>query len=124
MRKAVTPNRRLAMALYYLASTAEYRTIGNLFGVSVSFVCTCLKEVCEAIRNKMASASFPSGENLLNVIQGYHEECGFPKCGERIDGTHVPILAPNESHADYVNRKGYHSECRLCRPIALSHQVT
>ena len=50
MREAVTPNRRLAIALY-LASTAEYRTIGNLFGVSVSFVCTCLKDVCEAIRN-------------------------------------------------------------------------
>lgn len=110
MRKAVTPNRRLAIALYYLASTAEYRTIGNLFGVSVAFVCTCIKEVCEAIRNKMASAiSFPSGENLLNVIQGYDEEWGFPMCGGAIDGTHIPILAPNESHADYVNRKGYHS---------------
>ena len=70
---------RQAIALYYLASTAEYRTIGNLFGVSVGFVCTCVKEVCEAIRNKMASAiSFPSGENLLNVIQGYNEEWGFP----------------------------------------------
>ena len=30
-------------------------------------------------------------------------------CGGAIDGTHIPILAPNESHADYVNRKGYHS---------------
>ena len=30
-------------------------------------------------------------------------------CGGAIDGTHVPRLAPNESHADYVNRKGYHS---------------
>ena len=110
MRKAVTQNRRLAIALCYLASTAEYRTIGNLFGVSVAFVCTCIKEVCEAIRNKMASAiSFPSGENLLNVIQGYDEEWGFPMCGGAIDGTHIPILAPNESHADYVNRKGYHS---------------
>ena len=37
MRKAVTPNRRLAIFLYYLASTAEYRTIANVFGVSVFF---------------------------------------------------------------------------------------
>ena len=73
-------------------------------------MCTCIKEVCEAISNKMASAiSFPSGENLLNVIQGYDEEWGFPMCGGAIDGTHIPILAPNKSHADYVNRKGYHS---------------
>ena len=40
IRKAVTLNRRLAIALYYLALTAEYRMIGNLFGVSVAFVCT------------------------------------------------------------------------------------
>ena len=50
MRKVVKPNRRLAIiALYYLASTAEYRTVGNLFGVSVAFACACIKEVCEAI---------------------------------------------------------------------------
>ena len=30
-------------------------------------------------------------------------------CGAAIDGTHIPILAPNESYAGYVNRKGYHS---------------
>ena len=46
MRQAVTPTRRLALTLYYLASTLEYRTIGNLFGVSVSFVCCCVKDVC------------------------------------------------------------------------------
>ena len=26
-----------------------------------------------------------------------------------IDGTHIPIIAPVADHADYVNRKGYHS---------------
>ncbi|XP_068671051.1 putative nuclease HARBI1 [Montipora foliosa] len=112
MRKAVTPNRRhrLAIALYYLASTEEYRTIGNLFSVSVAFVRTCIKEVCEAIRNKMACAiSCTRGDNLLNVIQGCNLGWRFSMCGGAIDGIHIPILAPNESHADYVNRKGYRS---------------
>ena len=49
VQKAVKPNRRLAIALYYLASTAEYRTAGNLFGVSVAFTCAYIKEVCEAL---------------------------------------------------------------------------
>ena len=71
---------------------------------------TCIKAVCEAITNKMASAIlFPSGENLLKVIQGYDEEWGLPMCGSAIDRTHIPILAWNESRADYVNKKGYHS---------------
>ena len=55
MRQEVTPNRRLAITLYYLASTSEYRTIANLFGVSTTIVCTCIKDVCEAITRRMAS---------------------------------------------------------------------
>ena len=73
---------------------------------------TCIKAVCEAITNKMASAIlFPSGENLLKVIQGYDEEWGLPMCGGAIDGTHIPILAWNESRADYVNKKGITITC-------------
>ena len=37
--KAITPNRRLATAMKYLASAAEYRTIENLFDIPVTFVC-------------------------------------------------------------------------------------
>ena len=49
MRDPVTAKRRLAITLYYLSSTAEYRTVANLFGVSRSFVCQCIKEVSCAI---------------------------------------------------------------------------
>ena len=30
-------------------------------------------------------------------------------CAGVIDGTHIPIEAPQKSHTDYVNRKGYHN---------------
>ena len=30
-------------------------------------------------------------------------------CARAIDSTHIPILAPEESHTDYINGKGYHS---------------
>ena len=33
IRKAIPSRKRVAIALYYLGSTAEYRTIANLFGV-------------------------------------------------------------------------------------------
>ena len=51
MRKAAMPNRRLAIALYYLATTAEYRTTGYLFGVSVAFVCMYRRE--ESVRGEI-----------------------------------------------------------------------
>ena len=56
MRKGVTLNRRLAINMYYLAPASEYRAIATcLFGVSTSFVCTCIKDVCEAITRRRAS---------------------------------------------------------------------
>ena len=39
LREAVSAKRRLAVTLYYLAPTAEYCTIGNLFGVSRGRLC-------------------------------------------------------------------------------------
>ncbi len=110
MRSAIPPKRRLALTLYFLASTAEYRTIGNLFGISASFVCLCVRVVCHAITKRLAKfINFPKGNQLLEVIEGYEKTWGFPMCAGAIDGTHIPILAPSESHAQYVNRKGYHS---------------
>ena len=49
MRQAISARRRLAIVLYYLSSTAEYHTIANLFGVSISFVCSCINEESTAI---------------------------------------------------------------------------
>lgn len=110
LRESVSAKQCLAVTLYYLASTAEYRTIGNLFGVSRSFVCQCIQEVCKAIAKRFPKViNFPKGDDLLQVIRGYEDKCGFPMCAGAIDGTHIPILAPNKNHNDYVNRKGFHS---------------
>ena len=50
-RQAISTRRRLAIVLYYLSSTAEYRTIANLFGVSISYVCS-LHSHCSKDENK------------------------------------------------------------------------
>ena len=110
MRSAISAKRRLAITLYFLASTAEYRTIANLFGVSRSFVCLCVRDVCKAITSKLSYVvSFPHGDELVQIINDYEQRWGFPMFAGAIDGTHIPIVAPSECHAEYVNRKGYHS---------------
>lgn len=111
LRAAVSTRCRVAMSLYYLASTAEYRTVGSLFGVSPSFVCICVREVFLAIVKNMKSSFvfLPKGDELTEVMQEYKENWGFPMCAGAIDGTHVPIISPSDNHADYINRKGYHS---------------
>lgn len=111
LRASVSTRCRVSMSLYYLSSTTEYRTIANLFGVSPSFVCICVREVFQAIVDNMMSSFIflPKGEELEEIIKAYKEKWGFPMCSGAIDGTHIPILAPTDNHSDYINRKGYHS---------------
>ena len=104
LREAVSAKRRLAITLYFLASTAEYHTIGNLFGVSRSFVYLCIQEVSDAIAKQFRNViSFPKREDLLQVIRGYEDAWSFPICAGAIDGTHIAIRAPKENRTDYVN---------------------
>ena len=110
MHFAVSTERRLEITLYFLASTVEYRSIDNLFGVSKAFVCLCVKEMCYAITRWLSNIIyFPLGNKLIQVICNYGRKRDFPMCVGAIDGTHIPIRAPMESHVEYVNRKGHHS---------------
>jgi transposase len=56
VRDIVDVQKQVAITLYWLVSSAEYRTIGNLFGVGRSTVYSIVHKVCEAIY-----------EDLLNV---------------------------------------------------------
>ena len=74
VRSAFTMKRRLAISLYFLASTTEYRTIANLFGVSRSFVCLCVRDVSKAITSKLSHVvSFPHGDELVQIINDYEQ---------------------------------------------------
>ena len=41
--------RRLAITLWRLATNADYRSIGHMFGVARGTVCVIVHEVCDAI---------------------------------------------------------------------------
>lgn len=127
MRKAIPARDRLTITLYFLASTIEYKTIYNLFGVSAAFVCFCVKEVRQAIRKRLRNVlNIPQEENLLQVVQSYEEKQGFTMCIGAIDGTPIHILAPTGSNTNYVSQKGRHSvimqaivDCYLFRDLVV-----
>ena len=52
---------------------------------------------------------FPSSDGLTEVVDGFKHKWGFPQCAGAVDGTHIPILSPQEFPSDYYNRKGWHS---------------
>ncbi len=108
MRKAIPVNKRVAVTLWFLATGAEYRTIGHLFDILKSSVCIIRKEVCASILLP-PFIKFPSGSYLEEVVNGFKNQFGFPQCVGAIDGSHIPIVSPHECPANYYNRKGWHS---------------
>ena len=49
LRKAISVEQRVAITLWCLATTCEYRTIAHLFGIGRSTLCGIVHETCDAI---------------------------------------------------------------------------
>lgn len=109
MRKAIPVEQRVALTLWYLATNTDYHKIGHLFGVSKATVCMVTKEVCAAIVKVLLPRYIrvPVGDELKKVVEGFKDELGFPQCAGVVDGTHIPIISPEECLVDYFNCKGF-----------------
>ena len=111
-RKAIKVRHRVAIALYWLADTAHYRAIANLFGVGKSTVCGIVKQVCEVIVRILLPRYIyvpQSRQEEQEKIDGFKSCAGFPQIVVAVDDCHVPIIGPEQSPEDYINRKGFHS---------------
>ena len=80
-------------------------------GVARCTVCLIIHETCSAIVSTLLSTyiSFPTGDALEEVVEGFKERWGFPQCAGSIDGSHISVPPPLMNHTDYYNRKGFYS---------------
>ena len=68
--------------IYWLADTAQYRTIANLFGVGKSTVCGIVKQVCEVIVRILLPRYIyvpRSRQEVQEKIDGFESRAGFPQ---------------------------------------------
>ncbi|XP_065419443.1 uncharacterized protein LOC112058986 [Chrysemys picta bellii] len=107
MRAALTVEKRVAIALWKLAMPDSYRSVRNQFGVGKSTVGAAVMQVAKAIIELLLRKVVTLG-NVQAIVDGF-AAMGFPNCGGAIDGTHIPILAPEHQGTQYINRKGYFS---------------
>ena len=111
VRASVSVEKRVAIALWRLGTNIEYRSLSNLVGVGASTACIIVHEVCDAIVRTLLKKYIyiPVGNEAIEIVEGFKEKWGFPQCFGAIDGSHIPILPPENNPRDYYNRKGFHS---------------
>ncbi|XP_016122431.1 putative nuclease HARBI1 [Sinocyclocheilus grahami] len=110
-RLCVPVKKRIAIALWKLATGNEYRSVSQLFGVGVSTVFNCVQDFCNAVIKVLLPVhiKFPDSRKLKEMADVFENRWDVPQCVGAIDGSHIPIIAPEKYPRDYFNRKGWHS---------------
>lgn len=77
----------------------EYHTLSALFGVGRSTVGMIVVETCQAIAAHLLPCyvQIPQGDRLKEIVDGYETCWGFPQVAGAIDGSHIPILRPDDA---------------------------
>ncbi|KAK0136220.1 putative nuclease HARBI1 [Merluccius polli] len=73
-------------------------------------VCRAVRKVSLALKCLLpVMVVFPGHKPVRNIKEEFHRIAGLPNVLGCVDGTQIPITAPAENEADYVNRKSFHS---------------
>jgi len=81
-RQCIPLDKRVGIALYALGSSAEYRTVANLFGVGLSTVSTIVLDFSQTVCDELQEyiSTYPPKEDEINRIVDGFEALGFPQC--------------------------------------------
>ncbi|XP_075791513.1 uncharacterized protein LOC142830452 [Pelodiscus sinensis] len=110
LQPAIPVEKRIAIALWKLATPDSYRSVGHQFGVGKSTVGAVLMEVVTAINAELLHRTVRLGD-LQTILAGF-AGLGFPNCGGALDGT-PSMPRPIERHSISIGRATSLWCCRL-----------
>ena len=101
---------RVCIALYKLASCAEYRAVAKTFGVSVPTVHKYLYLFCKSLSKKKHSyIKWYQAEEAAALADETRRKYGYPQGIGAIDGSHIALSALADGYSDFICRKQYTS---------------
>ncbi|XP_075559184.1 uncharacterized protein LOC142590668 [Dermacentor variabilis] len=111
LRKPISVEKRVAVGLYRLCSSAEDRTIAHLFGIGRSTVNVLCREFCKAVIDQLEGEwlHMIRRQELKQHIREFFALSGFPQGIGALDGCHFCVSPPKENAVDYHNYKGWYS---------------
>lgn len=108
--------KRVAIALYYLKSGANFDVVALTFGVGKSTVCNIVDDFFTAMikNNFFDQICFPTTTDEMSTMEeSFNKRWQFPGVIGAIDGSHIPIKTPKKDGANYHNYKGWCSTILL-----------
>lgn len=111
MRRAIPLEKRVAIGLYRLATSAEERTVAHVFGVSRTSVNIIFREFCNVVVGQLEPLhmGMPRANEFVDHMQRFAASTGFPQGVGALDGCHIEVCPPKEHASDYHNYKGWYS---------------
>ncbi|KAI5071253.1 hypothetical protein GOP47_0013504 [Adiantum capillus-veneris] len=110
-RQCVPVKKRVAMALFRLATGAKYSEVAEKFGLGESTAFICTRQLCDALCSRFKHyLAFPKPESLARVIRKFENVSGLFNCCGAVDCTRFKIRRPAGPHAgDYYDGNMFHS---------------
>ncbi|XP_037570302.2 uncharacterized protein LOC119450898 [Dermacentor silvarum] len=111
MRQSISVEKRVAIGLYRLCSSAEDRTIAHLFAVGRSTVNLMWRQFCAAVIEQLEGQwlCMVRRDQMDDHVREFFAVTEFPQAVGALDGCHFAISPPKEHAADYYNYKGWYS---------------
>ena len=112
LRQCIHVNKRVAVALWRLATGDTYRSTGLQFGIGRCTAMLITHDFCEAIAKRATEfIKFPVTEQeVLQSIRLFTDKSPFPQVVGAIDGSHIALkTVPVNERIEYFNRKQYYS---------------
>ncbi|XP_064487325.1 uncharacterized protein LOC135399499 [Ornithodoros turicata] len=111
MRNAISLEKRVAVGLYRLCSSAEDRTIAHLFAIGRSTVNAIFKDFCDAVILHLEQQwiCMVRRNEMESHMREFHAVTGFPQAIRALGGCHLPVSPPKLHATDYYNYKGWYS---------------
>ena len=93
LREAITVEKRVAVALWRLATGNSYRTVGLTFGIGRCTAMNVKDEFCSALMRRANDfIKFPKTETETSqAIQKFQDISHFPQVVGALDGSHITI---------------------------------
>lgn len=125
LRDAIPVRQRVAVCIWRLATGEPLRLVSKRFGLGISTCHKLVLEVCTAIRDVLMPKflNWPDQKRMKVIKDDFEAKSGVPNVGGSMYTTHVPIIAPKENSAAYLNRRHTERNGKTCYSVTVQGVV-